>query len=253
VGHELAPSSHTTCLTHVGERGGKNSDEAAAAAAAAAKQGAIDARKATAVQDRQEADAHYRDPEHTVAHLNELELAISEAILDLRAAPSTFGPALLQQTRPKDKYDGTAFHLTPADGLPVVLRTKEGYAAVETARAELAALSAALPELEPSAGLTEAMYRAVRANGDRPNALATLAEYGKVSGSAKQLMFRGPYQSGADVVASMLVDDGNDARSRRGALLAPKWRHFGLAASVSEDGRSVECWLLLAVGFVEKK
>jgi len=226
--------------------------EAAAAAAAAAKQAVLDARKATALTDRREADAHYRDEARTVAHLNELELAVCEAILDLRAAPSTFGPALLDQTRPKDKYDGTAFHLTPEDGLTVVLRTKEGYAAVEAARADLAATTDALPELAPSVGLTEAMYRAVRENGDRPNALSSIADYGKVSGSAKQLMFRGPYQSGADIVASMLVDDGNDARSRRGALLAPKWRHFGLAASITDDGRSVECWLLLAVGFVEK-
>jgi hypothetical protein len=56
-----------------------------------------------------------------------------------------------------------------------------------------------------------------------------------------------------NAVTAILVDDGQADRSRRDALLADKFKHFGIAANVDEKGQFNYCYLLLLSNFEEKQ
>ncbi len=219
---------------------------------------AADRRRAELVAERaraathtlRDAERHYDGPDaKLVEHLNALERGIVAEIVALRADPPAYKKKLLAR---RLQYDGNVLKLDDPDGPTVHLKTADGVAAVDAAIKALE-LTAAAPIAHEKA-LSRAMFTAVRkAPGAKPNAVADIANYGKVSGSARQLMYRGPVIDAVDVVVSLLVDDGEPQRTRRDALLADKFKHFGVAASCDESGKFNYCYLLLLSNFEEKQ
>lgn len=217
---------------------------------------ALDKRRAQLVSERavaatqtvRAAERHYDGPDAKSEFLNDLERGIVAELAALRADPASFVKKLLQR---RMLYDGHVVKLHDPNGPTVSLKTSDGVAAVDAA---IKALEAAKPApLKHEKDLTRAMFTAVRkAAGAKPNAVTDVANYGKVSGSARQIMYRGPIIDALDVVLSLLIDDGEPQRTRRDAILADKFKHFGIAAACDETGKFNYCHILLISNFEAK-
>jgi len=231
------------------EREAEHAKREAAADAADQRRAALVAERArAAVATLRAAERHYDGPDATTEHLNELERGVVAEIAALRADPAAYKKKLLDR---RLRYDGNVLTLADPDGPTVHLKTSEGVAAVDAA---IKALDLASPApIAHEKAVTRAMFTAVRkAPNAKPNAVADIANYGAVSGTARQLMYRGPVIDAADVVISLLVDDGEPQRTRRDALLADKFKHFGVAAACDESGKFNYCFILLLSNFAEK-
>ena len=231
------------------EREAEHAKREAAADAAEQRRAALIAERArAAVATLRAAERHYDGPDAKTEHLNELERGVVAEIAALRADPAAYKKKLLDR---RMRYDGNVLTLADPDGPTVHLKTSEGVAAVDAA---IKALDLASPApIAHEKAVTRAMFTAVRkAPNAKPNAVADIANYGAVSGTARQLMYRGPVIDAADVVISLLVDDGEPQRTRRDALLADKFKHFGVAAACDESGKFNYCFILLLSNFAEK-
>jgi len=223
----------------------RESERAAAAAATAAK--LTKERTTTAEKALADAYEHYDSAMAGELHLNELERGIAAEIATLRADPRAYAVKLVAR---RAAYDGNVLTLHDPAGPTLRIKTTDGVAAVDEAIRVVERAHAAPLALERA--LVRAMFTAVREDKGRPNAVANVANYGTVSGSARQIVYRGPIIDAADVVTAILVDDGQADRSRRDALLADKFKHFGVAANIDEKGQYNYCYILLISQFAEK-
>jgi len=230
----------------------EEADYAASAKAAseeeARKNAVIDARLRSAKTDLDAAEKHYSGSVKT-PFLNDLELKFCEELALLRSSPSIFAEKL--RVLRLDKFEVYNLLFTDPDGFHVTVKTAEGRPAVVMAT-EVLKVQSPLPELKPSCGLTRAMHEAVVANPEKPNALGLVEKYGKISGTARQIKYRGPFGSAEDAILGILIDDGNRERSRQRTLLDPKFKKFGVCAGTEPDGKHNFIWIVIASEYEEK-
>lgn len=139
-------------------------------------------------------------------------------------------------------YDGLKFR-RPTD--TSILLTREGASAVREAIRVLRATKP-LPPLALSTGMTRAAHDHVRDQGPRGTlehegsdgsmAWDRVDRYGKWSGRVSENMSFGP-ETGRDVVAALIVDDGVKSRGHRKNLLEPDIRIVGVACGTHKTYR----------------
>jgi hypothetical protein len=208
----------------------------------------VSERAIAATQTIRAAERHYDGPDNKTEFLNDLERGLVAELTALRADPDSFRKKLIAR---RMQYDGLVVKLHDPNGPTVSLKTADGVAAVDAAIKALEGVKSS--PLKHEKDLTRAMFTAVRkAAGAKPNAVADVASYGKVSGSARQIMYRGPIIDALDIVLALLVDDGEPQRTRRDAILADKFKHFGVAAACDETGKFNYCHIILISNFEGK-
>ncbi|OMJ73854.1 hypothetical protein SteCoe_27370 [Stentor coeruleus] len=173
---------------------------------------------------------------------------IYNEIFSLRSDPKSYSEKLKNEF---EHYKGNNIRHRPGT---VPLQTREGRYAVEEAFQELCEKEE-LPPLELSIGLCNAAIEhcidtgklgIVGHIGSKETSLQKrIEEYGKWSGNVIEALDYGSV-SGAEVVLSLLIDDGLATRPHRKALLNPMFTKFGIGASPHSEFKTIACLLFAA-------
>jgi len=99
-------------------------------------------------------------------------------------------------------------------------------------------------------GLCKACRSSFNANPKKPNALDGVDSFGGGDGTVIQIAWRGKVSTGQEIIFTLLTDDGNPSRSRRGNLLDPQFKFAGIYAG--PEGDDFVCVLLLASNWTDK-
>lgn len=153
-------------------------------------------------------------------------------------------------------YDGLKFR-RPTD--TSILLTREGAAAVREAIRVLRS-TPSMPALRLSAGMTQGARDHVRDQGPRGKldhegtdgsmAWDRVDRYGKWSGRVSENMSFGP-ETGRDVVAALIVDDGVRSRGHRKNIFDPAIRLAGIACGSHRTYRRM-CDVVHASKYAER-
>jgi hypothetical protein len=141
-------------------------------------------------------------------------------------------------------FDGDAMLLTsPVDGSRMRFITAEGRAAAEDAIRELRRIASGLPLTEPklSAGMTLAAKQGLPEN----SSFGCIRQFGRFEGKVVECCAFDQHTA-EDIVLQLLIDDGDDSRTKRKMLLDRQFQHVGVAA---DDQR---CLINLAFRFTDK-
>lgn len=173
---------------------------------------------------------------------------IYNEIADLRSNPKDYAEKLKVEF---DHYKGNNVRHRPGT---VPLQTREGRFAVEEAYEELLEKEQ-LHHLELSIGLCNAAIEhccdtgrlgIVGHIGSRETSLQRrIEDYGKWSGNVIEALDYGSV-SGAEVVLSLLIDDGLATRPHRKALLNPMFTKIGVGAAPHTEFKTCACVLFAA-------
>jgi len=169
---------------------------------------------------------------------------IATILLTMRENPASFASSVLGSADRKDRYTDMMMSF-PYQGSSAMLKTKEGYAGVEGAIRAMSGMTEPLSPLLLVADLSGLCARAKKANKEKPSPLTMLTSLqGRASGSVKAIHWRGRFSDPTDIVCTLLVDDGNAAKSRRAMLLSGNYSFMGISAG-SEMGTDYNYVLLL--------
>lgn len=179
---------------------------------------------------------------------------IYDEICRLRRDPKEYSERLKNEF---EHYKGNNVRHRPGT---VPLQTREGRYAVEEAFDELCEKEE-LPPLELSIGLCNAAIEhcidtgrlgIVGHIGSRETSLQKrIEDYGKWSGNVIEALDYGSV-SGAEVVLSLLIDDGLATRPHRKALLNPMFSKFGIGAAPHSEFKTIAC-LLFAASYTDNQ
>jgi serine/threonine protein kinase len=179
--------------------------------------------------------------------LSKEEKELFDEIVRVRQSPSAYAD-VIEKSR-IGKYNSADNSVTVGRN---IFDTTEGESGAREAIAALRQMGgAALPELSMPDGMMRALRLAVQQNGNKPNALALLDDFGSSDGTVKQSSVLG-MDSAQDIVIFMLIDDGNKERTKRKTLLDKSLRHIGISISAHPDFESLALFLF-AESWQEKK
>ncbi|OMJ79136.1 hypothetical protein SteCoe_20883 [Stentor coeruleus] len=177
---------------------------------------------------------------------------IFNEIADLRSYPKEYAEKLKIEF---DHYKGNNVRHRPGT---VPLQTREGRFAVEEVYNELLEKEQLCP-LELSIGLCNAAIEhcsdtgrlgIVGHIGSRETSLQKrIEDYGKWSGNVIEALDYGSV-SGAEVVLSLLIDDGLTTRPHRKALLNPMFTKIGVGAAPHTEFKTCAC-VIFAAGYTD--
>ena len=171
---------------------------------------------------------------------------IAEIVMTMRENPAAFASSVLGAADRKARYADMNMSF-PYQGATAMLKTKEGYAGVEGAMRAMSGMSEPLSPLLVVPDLSGLCARAKKASNEKPSPLTSLTSLqGRASGSVKAIHWRGRFTDATDIVCTLLIDDGNAAKSRRAMLLSGNYSFMGISAG-SEAGTDYNYVLLLLV------
>jgi uncharacterized protein YkwD len=194
-------------------------------------------------------------PARTIPRLADaaLEREVLEELNRVRSNPARFA-SYLESTLPQ--YEGAILR-RPTETMPV--RTREGKVAVREAIAALKSVKP-MPTFKLSTGMTSGARDHVRDIGPRgrldhegkdgSQSWHRVSRYGKWGGRISENMSFGP-ETGRDVVAALLIDDGVPSRGHRKNILDPEVRIVGVACGTHKTYRRM-CDVVHAAKFEER-
>lgn len=185
--------------------------------------------------------------------LSPVERGVAEALARLRRDPRGYARELRAH---RARFDGD---LVAAPGEDVAIRTQEGVAAVDEA-IRAVSRSARLPPIRVSPALSRVARRHAEAIGrdgtldhaspDGTPPHGRMQRAGRLVGLSGENIGTG-YRDGAQMLLSLVVDDGVPDRGHRKNLLEPEFRVVGVGCAPHRAYRVV-CVMDFAAGFAPR-
>jgi hypothetical protein len=174
------------------------------------------------------------------------ERAVADEIALLRQSPAKYADIVAAERVGKYASDNS---LTLGSNC---WDTKEGEkGALEAVEALRALGDKPLPAIAFADGLTRAAHAAIAVDKQRPSALSELPAFGSFTGAAQQSVVFG-FDTARDIVIFLLIDDGQQERRKRKALLDPALVHAGVAVAEHETFETM-CLLLFVQSWTPGK